>query len=133
MPLFAIPVLEVELAVDASEATDMRSRSAGSVSEESPNRARLSREVLVGLGLGALVALLVPEEGGGCVILARLDLVLAVAVWALGTKPLGCCVEVGCGSDSREFEFTSSSVRSRDVHGRPACWGAGVLPLILRS
>ena len=80
IPLLAIPVLDVELAVEASEATDIRSRSAGSVSDESPSRALLSRDALVGLGLGTLVALLAAEEAGAWVILALLDLVLAPTV-----------------------------------------------------
>lgn len=44
--------LDVELVVDTSEATDILSASAWSVSDVSPSRARRSREVLVGRGWG---------------------------------------------------------------------------------
>lgn len=136
IPLLAIPVLDVELAVEASEATDIRSRSAGSVSDESPSRARLSREVLVGLGLGALVVLLAAEEAGAWGILARLDLVLAptvLPVWPLACELLDSCVEVGWESERRELELTSSSVRSREVQGRLGCGGPDALVLTLLS
>lgn len=137
IPLLAIPVLDVELAVEASEATDIRSRSAGSVSDESPSRARLNREALVGLGLGTLVVLLVAEEAGAWVILARLDLVLAPTVvfpvWALVCELLDSCVEVGWESERSELELTSSSVRSREVQGRLGCGGPDALVLTLLS
>lgn len=45
--------LEVELVVDTSEATDILSASARSVSDVSPSRARRSREALVGRGVGS--------------------------------------------------------------------------------
>lgn len=86
IPFLAIPVLDVELVVEASEATDMRSRSAGSVSDESPRRARLSRDVRVGLGLGTFAVLVPTEEAAAGGILARLVLAAPPAVlpvWAL--------------------------------------------------
>jgi len=52
---------EVELVVDTSEATDIRSASARSVSEVSPSRARRRREALVGRGWGSEACLLMEE------------------------------------------------------------------------
>lgn len=94
-----MPVLDVELAVEASDATDMRSRSAGSVSDESPTRARLSRDVLVGLGLGTQAALAAPEEAEACGVLPRLGLepapVAVAPVWPRVCELLDSYVEVG--------------------------------------
>ncbi|TNN71187.1 hypothetical protein EYF80_018535 [Liparis tanakae] len=133
MPLLAMPVLDVELAVDASEATDIRSNSAGSVSEESPIRARLSRDALVGLGLGAFAVLPAAVELGAWEVLARLALVLAptlvLPVWALALVLLDVCWE----SESSELELTSSSVRSREVQVRLGCGGPDALVLTLLS
>lgn len=135
-PFLAIPVLDVELVVEASEATDMRSRSAGSVSDESPSRARLSREVRVGLGLGTLAVLAAAEAAAAWGAFARLVLVAAppvLPVWALLWELLQLRVDVIWESERSEFELMSSSVRSRDVQGWWDGGGPGVLVFALLS
>ncbi len=104
--------LDAELAVEASEATDIQSTSARSVSEASPSRARRRREARVGLGSGRVVGL---ELAGAeaTVVFAPLVLPLVGSVLELVFWPRPWCrfTEV---SWVRE-ELKSSSVRSRDV------------------
>lgn len=105
--------LEAELAVEASDATDIRSASAWSVSEASPSRARRRREARVGLGRGRVVGLEVAGVGAAGVFaplgLPPVGSALELMFWP---RPCGRVVDaVSCGREA----LKSSSVRSREV------------------